>query len=92
LQVTGTGFSKQSVVNVDGNICPIQTVSYDSITCIVPPSTVTSDKFVIVMVTDGSATSSVSQQFKYDFANTPVSVIQNTKFFFQEINFVRHDV
>jgi hypothetical protein len=81
LQVTGTGFSKQSVVNVDGNICQIQTISYNSITCIVPPSTATSDKFVIVQVIDGSATSAVSQQFKYDYANTPVSSIQKVTLF-----------
>ena len=76
MQVSGTGFSKQSVVTVNGNACTIQTLSYNSITCIVPPNAATSDKLVNVQVTDGSSTSTVPQQFKYDFVNTPVSFIK----------------
>ena len=87
MQVSGTGFSKQSVVNVDGVVCPIQKVSYDSITCIVPPSTATSDKLVNVQLIDGTSTSTVSQKFKYDFVNTPVSFIESITFLLKKLIF-----
>ena len=38
LSITGSGFSKQSIVTIDGNVCSIQTYTYNLLTCVVPPN------------------------------------------------------
>ena len=73
LQVSGSGFSKQSSVKIDGNVCEVQSYTYNSISCIIPSNAATSDKLVNVQVIDGAYTAVVPQQFTYDFTKTPVS-------------------
>lgn len=73
LNVTGTGFSVNSTVTVDGNECQvIQPTSYSLIRCVVPSSATSMNKLVDVVVTELSNVSTVSQQFLYDYDSTPV--------------------
>lgn len=73
LNVTGTGFSVNSTVTIDGNACEvIQPTSYSLIRCIVPSTVISMNKLVDVVVTEMSDMSTVPQQFLYDYDSTPV--------------------
>ena len=72
LTILGSGFSPSSVVTVDGNLCTDTIVSnFSIITCRVPPSTVTTNTLVSVVITDGSMTATAPSQFTYDVNNVP---------------------
>lgn len=72
LNVTGTGFSESSTVTVGDSLCTDSIfVSFSSITCTVPPTSALSDTQVDVVVTSGSSSSTLSNAFTYNIANTP---------------------
>ena len=73
MTITGSGFSSSSTVTIGGVTCtnPV-VVNYSNITCMVPPSTVTTNTAVSVSVTSGSSSSTASSQFTYDVTNTPM--------------------
>jgi hypothetical protein len=72
LTVTGTGFSPNAMVTVDGNTCSNpQVSSFSSITCTVPATTSLIDRQVTVSVIDGSSTTNAPSQFTYNVTDTP---------------------
>ncbi|CAF0814130.1 unnamed protein product, partial [Brachionus calyciflorus] len=70
VNITGKGFTQNSVVTIDGNICKVKSFNYKWITCQVPSSDTNANKTVDVVVTEGSD-KTLSDAFFYDYDNTP---------------------
>ncbi|CAF1300760.1 unnamed protein product, partial [Adineta ricciae] len=83
LTVTGTGFSANTVVTVDNNLCLNPRITNNSIiVCSVPSTNAMSNTQVNVSVSDGSLTSNAPSLFTYNINNTPTitSISPNVAF------------
>lgn len=73
LTVIGTGFSSNTSVTIDGNLCRNSSVVNSSlITCIVPPITNTYNGQALVSVIDGTLSANSSSYFLYNTSVTPI--------------------
>nr|ACD54600.1 fibrocystin-like protein [Adineta vaga] len=75
LTINGVGFSLNTKVTVDGNLCSnSQIINFSSIICTVPSSTIHSDRQVIISVIDNEKSVNASSLFTYNITDRPFIV------------------
>ncbi|UJR08495.1 hypothetical protein I4U23_012761 [Adineta vaga] len=73
LTIYGNGFSSNSIVTIDGNLCSnSRVINFSSIICIVPSSKRISASQVIVSVIDNENSVNAASLFTYNATDTPI--------------------
>lgn len=72
LNITGTGFSGNTTVTIDGNPCKVISATYALIKCTIPSNPTETNKNVDIIVSEAGTDSTLPASYLYDFSSTPI--------------------